>query len=601
MKHGVKFSLIALALASTGFAAQAEDSVVVEQSGNNNTANYNSLGGNAAEMIQRGNDNTIATGQFTGSGNTAGIGQLGDHNSVSLNETSTTTGSGSDYFLIQFGAEGVDQAQGQQMNIDIDGGNNDVTAYQFAGDGMNADGSAGTGNQLNVQATGEGNVLTSSQSGDTNLIDINSGSLNTNVIGVTQAGDNNTLDMNEVTNIGGSEFEVSQGGNNNLADFSDVARIDGSSMAVFQEGQGNQTNFTSIADVNDSRITADQVGDGNTINFSEVTGVDSSTLEAYQQGNSNTVNFASATNLTDSVVTAEQMGNSNSISGSLSGLNNTTVTSFQGSEEDAEPSTNNQVTFAIRDASNSEFATEQLGKDNTIDVDIISADEVTYNLTQDGEGNRIDYASSWFSSNIDLTVDQTGKTNVTYVYADGRDTTVDMIQTGESNRGVVRSSASGSDLDTVQNGGFNNLDLLIGGDDMTARLVQLGYRNTLTGDDGSLSVSGSGHTLDLVQNGDDNVHTSDVAGNGNTLDTWQLGDENQLTSSQSGDGLIAYGYQIGDSNELSVTQTGENNESYVLQIGTDNSAIVTQAGFGNFADVSQGGIGNSATISQMKP
>lgn len=534
MKHGMKLSILALALAGTGFGAIAADEITVTQTGDRNGMNYDSLGGNTATVEQVGNDNAIFTGEFTGAGNTATMTQSGDANEIFLNDNSGTIGADNTFTLNQAGQAGLGKGEGQLLEIETSGVNNTIDSLQQADSSISTD----------------RNQITVNLGGDSNMLDL----------------DQNGADNSQT--ISALDYQNSE-------------------ITVNQTGEGNITTLTSAINVtNNSLFSSVQSGQGNSVTGA-MTSADNASISSVQYGASNMVN-ATGRN-----------------------LSNTNITFNQG--VDGDNSASNIATASAQSVSDSTLTSTQVGTSNTLDIDVFASDNITYDLNQDGAGNRIDYASSYFSSDSSLTVDQNGNGNLTFIIADGVGNDFNLTQNGDSNDARLLDSEFAGNQSVTLNVTQNSIaetagnDLIL--DQSNVNLATVDF--TQTGDQNTANVAlknANDLDVDVIQDGEMNS-LSLIARNGQALiDIEQLGTNNGIFAADGSGAFIMDG-----DNSLTVTQDGANNRLLGSQVGSgnsimltqsgagDNLATVTQDGMGNVANITQGGMNNAANITQLNP
>lgn len=284
----------------------------------------------------------------------------------------------------------------------------------------------------------------------------------------------------------------------------------------------------------------------------------------------------------------------------------------------------------------------QTGDDNSATIDQIGHKNVIDSLTQDGNGN---------SAAVELRGNNNGGSasqNGSSPWGGATSLEIRAFSAGSRAEGV--GIAQGVFL---QDGGYNDLDHSVTGNDNLTGVQQLGdsnnYTGTVVGDRNELALlqDGNGNNSSVVLTGDDNNvgvksigdgNTADVthAGDSNQNSVWQIGNDNLATVSVIGDGNNAGGFslspasvlatsasltpglleQYGSGNQVSLNVTGDsnvfasrqglnasplatsNNKITATQEGDSNQAAVVQAGSSNVAALSQVGNGNSISISQ---
>lgn len=448
-------------------------------------------------------------------------------------------------------------------------------------------------NQVYIGQTGDTNIITIDQEGNSNLVGEQADALRLNQFGarntitVDQFGFSNSLgaridafdprfvvygpnqrgDRNELTvlqrnlnaasgNSIGATGQQSDAGGTTLANriaidqrsaagslghtVDQVVQID-DGAASFNDVRIVQTDVSGFGGNIIGRIW--QLGAGNLADLGQENGRNEiRTITQQGEGNTVTIRQSGAGNFVDIV---EQ---NNAVTG---GAGNSAVLTFF-SDENGISGASGVSDFAAGFATNrkpGQAQLFQLGSGNTLSFSVSGGPQNLYGFTQEGDGN--DIAAVTVGTGNELALAQFGDGNL---FASGQD--------GDDNLGAILSVGNYNSVDLTQNGDRNQARAFIFGND----------------------VNGAGRSFDAPL-----LAASDLIG----ADRLTPGELRQIGSNNSLNLDV-----FGDDHLFAVLSQGSGNQVAGLIQGAGNQALVIQTGDGNIANFSQSGSGNSVLILQ---
>ena len=391
---------------------------------------------------------------------------------------------------------------------------------------------------------------------------------------------------------------------------------------IQQTGVGAQSQMTATGDSNSMTVMQHETGGFITHRaVSDVTG-DNNTVEITQDQNGQW-GYAREVAGSDNTIVIEQVGDN---------WNEAYVDRLQGDNNSVEISQDGYYNIAsVKDmvSSDSSISITQTGDRQRLNVDNLTGDGNVLDIEQHGggtTGNSLNAEDMAGGDNTIVAVQDGAANSITLAANDEGGNTYQNFQEGDNNESVMESVGTGNDFWVEQVGDSNIAYVGAAGDDNNGAIDQYGNGNEAA----IAEFSGSGNTMDILQDGDDNVAVIEMSNGAEAT----VSDNNDLMMTQEGsmnDMLLTVGFvldssgnavemsQAGDDNSMDISLEGEDNvlnfsqegsfnmigglsegdSDSFLVAGYEKTVEINQVGMGNVVGGSLLGIGSSVSITQV--